>query len=39
MLPQSVQSTFGQLNTADEAPFYSADASADMDNQWQRNVP
>jgi putative spermidine/putrescine transport system substrate-binding protein len=39
MLPSAVQSAFGQLNTADEAPFYSADASADMDNQWQRNVP
>lgn len=39
LLPSSVQSAFGALNTADEAPFYSADASADMDNQWTRNVP
>jgi hypothetical protein len=34
-----VQSTFGQLNTADEAPFYSADAGSDMNSAWSRNVP
>jgi putative spermidine/putrescine transport system substrate-binding protein len=39
LLPSSVQSTFGQLNTADEAPFYSANASADMTDAWSRNVP
>lgn len=39
MLPASVQSVFGALNAADEAPFYSANASADMNAQWQRNVP
>ena len=39
MLSSSVQSVFGALNTNDEAPFYSADASADMNSQWQRNVP
>jgi putative spermidine/putrescine transport system substrate-binding protein len=39
LLPAAVQSAFGQLNTADEAPFYSADASADMDNEWTRDVP
>jgi putative spermidine/putrescine transport system substrate-binding protein len=39
LLPKSVQSTFGQLNTADEAPFYSADAGSDMNSAWSRNVP
>ena len=39
MLPSQQQSVFGELNTADEAPFYSASASADMDSQWQRYVP
>jgi putative spermidine/putrescine transport system substrate-binding protein len=39
LLPASVQTTFGQLKTADEALFYSADASADMDSAWTRDVP
>lgn len=39
LLPASEQRAFGRLNIAEEAPFYSAQASADMNNAWSRNVP
>jgi putative spermidine/putrescine transport system substrate-binding protein len=39
LLSQAIQSSFGALNTSDEAPYYSADGQADMDNEWTRNVP
>ncbi|HEY0248136.1 MAG TPA: extracellular solute-binding protein [Gryllotalpicola sp.] len=38
-LPESIQSAFAGVDTTKQAPFYSAQASADMNSQWQKIVP